>query len=68
LIVSGTSPLTIFWTALDDGGLTDARLPDEDGCSWCGGKDLHDPLDLPLPADDGVELALRASCVRLRPN
>jgi hypothetical protein len=35
--------------------------PIRTGCSWCGGEDLHGPADLLVAADDGVELALRAS-------
>src|SRR5689334_18820425 len=45
--------------ALDDGGLADARLADEDRVVLgAAPEDLHDPLDLGLAADDGVELAL----------
>ncbi len=45
--------------ALDDGGLADAGLADQDRVVLgAAGQDLHDPLDLPLPADDRVELAL----------
>ena len=44
---------------LDDGGLADARLADEDGVVLLAAReDLHDPLDLRLAADDRVELAL----------
>ena len=45
--------------ALDDGGLADAGLADEDGVVLLAAReDLHDPLDLRLAADDRVELAL----------
>ena len=45
--------------ALDDGGLADARLADQDRVVLRAAReDLHDPLDLGLAADDGVELAL----------
>src|SRR4051812_1048316 len=45
--------------ALDDGGLADARLADEHGVVLRAPReDLHDPLDLGLPAHDGVELAV----------
>ena len=45
--------------ALDDGGLADAGLADEDRVVLGPpGEDLHDPLDLLLPADDRVQLAL----------
>src|SRR5689334_19993052 len=44
---------------LDDGGLAHARLADQNGVVLGPpGEDLHDPLDLLLPADDRVELAL----------
>ncbi|OPZ49648.1 MAG: hypothetical protein BWY91_03036 [bacterium ADurb.BinA028] len=43
---------------LDDGGLADAGLPDEDGVVLrASGQDLHDPLDLFLTPDHRVELA-----------
>src|SRR5690348_13770728 len=43
---------------LDDGGLAHARLADQNGVVLGPpGEDLHDPLDLLLPADDRVELA-----------
>src|SRR4051812_38072442 len=46
--------------ALDDGGLADARLADEHGVVLRAPReDLHDPLDLGLPAHDRVELAVR---------
>ena len=45
--------------ALDDGGLAHAGLADQDRVVLgAAGQDLHDPLDLALPADDRVELAL----------
>ena len=48
--------------ALDDGGLADAGLADEDGVVLgAAGEDLHDPLRLLLAPDDGVELALARS-------
>src|SRR5207248_1421650 len=46
--------------ALDDGGLADARLADQDGVVLLATRqDLHHALDLGLAADDRVELALR---------
>ena len=45
--------------ALDDGGLADAGLADEDGVVLGAARQhLHHPLDLLLAADDRVELAL----------
>jgi hypothetical protein len=45
--------------ALDDGRLADARLTDEHRIVLrAPGEDLHDPLDLGLTTDDGVQLAL----------
>ena len=45
--------------ALDDGGLAHAGLADEHRVVLRAAReDLHDPLDLGLAADDGVELAL----------
>src|SRR5690606_22287581 len=45
--------------ALDDGRLADARLTDEDGVVLRAAREhLHDPLDLLVPADDRVELAV----------
>ena len=42
----------------DHGSLADAGLTDEDGVVLLAAReDLHDPLDLGLPADDRVELA-----------
>ena len=57
---SGTSPLgDPLGEALDDGRLADAGLADEHRVVLgAAGEDLHDPLDLGLAADDGVELAV----------
>jgi hypothetical protein len=45
--------------ALDDGGLADPRLADQDGVVLRAARqDLHHALDLGLAPDDGVELAL----------
>ncbi len=45
--------------ALDDGGLADAGLAEQDGVVLgAAAEDLDDALDLVLPADDRVELAL----------
>ena len=45
--------------ALDDGGLADAGLADEDGVVLRAARqDLHHALDLLLAPDDGVELVL----------
>src|SRR5581483_570051 len=45
--------------ALDDGGLADAGLADENGVVLgAAGEHLHDALDLALAPDDGVELLL----------
>ena len=45
--------------ALDDGGLADAGLADEDRVVLgAAGQHLHDPLDLLLAPDDRVELGL----------
>ena len=45
--------------ALDDGGLADAGLADEDGVVLGPPRqDLHDPLDLLGPPDDRVELGV----------
>jgi hypothetical protein len=53
--------------ALDDGGLADAGLADQDGVVLRAAReDLHHAADLLVAADDGVELALRASSVRSR--
>src|SRR5205814_2821891 len=44
--------------ALDHGGLADARLAHQDGVVLRAAReDLHDPLDLRLAPDAGVELA-----------
>ena len=49
----------VLGQALDDRRLADAGLADEDRVVLgTAGQDLHDPLDLLLPADDRVELAL----------
>ena len=54
---------------LDDGGLADAGLADQHRVVLGPpGQDLHDPLDLLLPADHRVQLALAGRWVRLRPN
>src|SRR5205085_6293616 len=45
--------------ALDDGGLADTGLADQHGVVLRAPREnLHQPLDLGLAADDGVELAL----------
>ena len=55
--------------AFDDGGLADAGLADEDGVVLgAPGEHLADAADLAVAADDRVELAGRASSVRLIPN
>ena len=42
--------------SLDDRRLADARFPDQDGVVLRPpGEDLHDPPDLLVPADDGIE-------------
>src|SRR6478736_5400330 len=52
----------VLGEALDDGGLADAGLADEDGVVLgAAGQHLHDPLDLFLTSDDRVELALAGS-------
>ena len=44
---------------LDDGGLADARLAEQHRVVLgAAGEDLHDPLDLGLATDHGVELAV----------
>ncbi|GMA18154.1 hypothetical protein GCM10025862_01750 [Arsenicicoccus piscis] len=49
----------VLGQALDDGGLADAGLADQDGVVLgAAGQHLHDPLDLLLAPDDRVELAL----------
>src|SRR5208283_1793389 len=45
--------------ALDDGGLADTRLADENRVVLRAPReDLHDPFDLPVTTDDGIELVL----------
>src|SRR5207244_2623054 len=45
--------------SLDDGGLADAGLADQDGVVLgAAGENLHHPLDLALTPDDRVELLL----------
>ena len=54
--------------ALDDGGLADARLADQHRVVLGAAReDLHDPLDLGLAADDGVELALGGQLGQVAP-
>ena len=49
----------VLGEALDDGGLADAGLADQHRVVLgAAGQHLHDPLDLLLAPDDGVELAL----------
>src|SRR6185503_3660866 len=49
----------VLGEALDDGGLADAGLADQDRVVLgAPGQHLHDPLDLLAAADDRVELAL----------
>src|SRR5690606_19594039 len=44
---------------LNDGGLTDTGLTDEDRVVLgAPGEHLHNPLDFLLPTNDGIELAL----------
>ena len=44
---------------LDDGGLADPGLADEDGVVLGAARqDLHDPLDLALAPDDGIQLVV----------
>ena len=53
--VAGDDPLR---EALDDGGLADAGVADQDGVVLgAAGEDLDDPADLLVAADHGVELA-----------
>ena len=55
--------------ALDDGGLADAGLADQDRVVLRAAReDLHHALDLGLAPDDGVELALGRELRQLRPN
>ena len=43
-------------------------LPDEDGVVLgAAGQDLHDPLDLPLAADDRIQLALAGQLRQVAP-
>src|SRR5213596_2235698 len=54
--------------ALDHGGLADARLADQHRVVLGAAReDLHDPLDLVLTADDGVELALGGELGQVAP-
>ena len=54
--------------ALDDGRLAHAGLADEDRVVLgAAGQHLHDPLDLALPADDRVELALPGQLGQVAP-
>ena len=54
--------------ALDDGRLADAGLADQDRVVLRAPReDLHDPLDLGLAADDGVELALGGELRQVAP-
>src|SRR4051794_32790102 len=54
--------------ALDDGGLAHAGLAHEHRVVLRAAReDLHDPLDLRLAADDGVELALRGQLGEVAP-
>ncbi len=56
------APHDVLREALDDGGLADAGLPDEDRVVLgAAGQHLHDPLDLLLAPDDRVELAVARS-------
>ena len=62
LVLEGLGHLAlddVLGQALDDGGLADAGLADEDRVVLgAAGQHLHDPLDLLLTPDDRVELAL----------
>src|SRR5690606_7146998 len=52
----------VLGETLDDGGLADAGLTDEDGVVLgAPGQHLHDTLDLELSPDDRVELAVTGS-------
>ena len=54
--------------AFDHGGLAHARLADEHRVVLRAAReDLHDPLDLGLAADDGVELALGGELGQVAP-
>ncbi len=65
LVLEGLGHLAlddVLGQALDDGGLADAGLADEDRVVLgAAGQHLHDPLDLLLATDDRVELALAGS-------
>ncbi len=62
LVLEGLGHLAlddVLREALDDGGLADAGLADENGVVLGAARQhLHDALDLLLAPDDGVELAL----------
>src|SRR5215212_2815037 len=54
--------------SLDHGGLAHAGLADQHGVVLRAAReDLHDPLDLGLAADDGVELGLRGKLGEVAP-
>ncbi len=54
---------------LDDGGLADAGLAEEDGVVLgATAEDLHDAFDFIGTADHRIEVPSRASSVRSRPN
>jgi hypothetical protein len=65
LVLEGLGHLAaddVLGQALDDSGLADAGLADEDRVVLgAAGEHLHDPLDLLLAPDDRVELALAGS-------
>src|SRR4051794_34159618 len=65
LVLEGLGHLAlddVLGETLDDGGLADAGLTDEDRVVLrAAGQHLHDPLDLFLTSDDRVELALPGS-------
>ena len=51
---------------LHDRRLADARFPDQDGIVLRPpGEDLHDPPDLLIPADDGIEGAVPGQFVEI---
>ena len=58
--LSGTSPSTMRWARpFDDGGLADTGVTDEHGVVLGpAAEHLHDPADLGVTPDDGVEAAL----------
>ncbi len=62
LVLEGLGHLALddlLGQALDNGGLADAGLADQDGVVLGpAGQDLHDPLDLLVAPDHRVELAL----------